>query len=1254
MIRPYSLMIVDDSESDRTSYRRWLSQDEHHPYEILEFEDGEEALTACQSHLPDLILLDYRLPTMDGLEFLAALHQQTSQTELPILFLTSFGQTDVAVEAMKRGAQDYVDKNQLNGSKLRTRVQGVLERLRLKQELAWQASCQKLAAQIALRIRQFSELNNILQTAIQEIRDFLQVERVIIYQFAPDWSGTIVAESVLPGWMTSLHALVNDTCFQTEGMNQDYLHGRKRAITDIEKAGLSDCHRELLRRFQVRANLVVPIQLYGPGPTFHGNPLEPCHLWGLLIAHQCSGPRNWGNNELDLLEHISTQVAIAIQQAELQQQLRAELQERKQTEIKLRQSEERYRRLTETIEDVFWLGDPLTGCALYVSPAFEKIWGRSSQPLYENFLTRFDAVHSEDRARVRADFFALPSQHFYEMEYRILRPDGSLRWIRDRGFTVKDCTGRVFQIAGVSEDITSRILTEQSLQESKIKFQQLAENIQDVFWITEIDPIQCVYVSPAFEQIWGRTPGEIYQDFSVFTNSLHPDDRQRVITEIRVSLGRYFECEYRIIRPDGTIRWIYDRGSPMPDSQGNIIFRSGIAQDITNRKQIEIALQHTQQQLEIAYNQLQITINSTIDPIAAVDIQFRLTFLNEAYQNEVEAVIGYRPFVGDCILNVLSQNAPVQAKVKSQWQQALQGECFTITDQYIDPKTGEQNSYELTYSPVRDETGVIIGAVLVVRDIRERLRYEAQLRQMNAELEQRVIDRTAELQTSQQFIQSIMDTSPSLLYIYDLAEGKNIYSNATGMQVLGYTPEEIIALGENFMSTLMHPEERDKNGQHLERLLCAKEGEILEAEYRIRHRNGEWRWLSDRQTVFKASPEGFPQQILGVAQDITERKNLEQELKAREQLLDAFFNAAAEAKVGLGINDSQMRFLKINQALAEINGYPMEKHLGKTMEELIPDLAPQLTPLLQQVQQSGQPIQNLEISGIVPSQPGEIRHWLVSYFPLGEVTDPRSVGTVVIEISDRKRAELALQDLNQRLERSNQELENFAFIASHDLKEPLRTVRNFCSLLQTEYTESFDPIAQDYLMRIDSANQRMQSLIHDLLTLSRIKTTKQPFVQVDLNPVVKMVLADLSQQIQRTGGQIEVGSLPILHADPQQMHQLFQNLISNALKFRRAEPPNVRIYGQLVRSSTQGVYSTFHQIYIEDNGIGFDEQYAGMIFEAFTRLHGRSQYEGTGIGLSICQKIVERHQGTITARSKLNQGSTFIITLPTTHSCATQ
>ncbi len=240
---------------------------------------------------------------------------------------------------------------------------------------------------------------------------------------------------------------------------------------------------------------------------------------------------------------------------------------------------------------------------------------------------------------------------------------------------------------------------------------------------------------------------------------------------------------------------------------------------------------------------------------------------------------------------------------------------------------------------------------------------------------------------------------------------------------------------------------------------------------------------------------------------------------------------------------------------------------------------------------------------------------------------------------ERSNADLART--NVELQRSNGELEQFASVASHDLQEPLRKVQTFGDQLQRRYAHQLDDEANDYLQRMRNASARMSTLIDDLLRFSRVTTHAKPHVAVDLNRIAHDVLLDLETRVAETGGTVELGDLPVVQADPTQMRQLLQNLIGNALKFHRpGVPPVVRI-GTAGPADPGRVALT-----VSDNGIGFEAVYGERIFQVFERLHPRDVYAGTGIGLALCRKIAERHDGTITAESRPGAGSTFTVVLP--------
>ena len=300
------ILVVDDSEADRVTYERYLSKSDIFGCSILLSDCGEAGLAMCQKYQPDVILLDYRLPDIDGIEFLQTL-AEIRQVLPAVIMLTGQGNEQIAVEAMKMGVQDYLVKGSVDANRLIQTVWHALTRQELKQTIARQQQQRQLMARISLRVSQALDLETSLETVVNGMRELLDCDRTLIYTFRSDMTGIVIAESVLPSWSVGLGAEIEDTCFKNQGA-QRYLNGHKTVIPDINKANLTSCHIQLLEQFQVKASLVVPIVLQ---PSENS---QTPRLWGLLVAHHCRETREWQTTELSLLEDLAVQLAIAIQQ----------------------------------------------------------------------------------------------------------------------------------------------------------------------------------------------------------------------------------------------------------------------------------------------------------------------------------------------------------------------------------------------------------------------------------------------------------------------------------------------------------------------------------------------------------------------------------------------------------------------------------------------------------------------------------------------------------------------------------------------------------------------------------------------------------------------------------------------------------------------------------------------------------------------------------------------------------------------------
>jgi len=374
---------------------------------------------------------------------------------------------------------------------------------------------------------------------------------------------------------------------------------------------------------------------------------------------------------------------------------------------------------------------------------------------------------------------------------------------------------------------------------------------------------------------------------------------------------------------------------------------------------------------------------------------------------------------------------------------------------------------------------------------------------------------------------------------------------------------------------------------------------------------------------------------------LLDRQSLEQKLRDSKTHFQSWFQ---DAPVACHEVDRQGVLLCVNQAECEFLGFSAEEMVGRPIWDFMVDgdREKSKTDLLQKIadERTLAPIEREYkrrdgTSVIMEIHAKRIRD------ASGQTAGLR---TFLLDITQRKRAEVALQEQADKLARSNTELEQFAYVASHDLQEPLRKIQAFGDRLKSKCQAGLGPEGLDYLVRMQNAAARMQILIQDLLSLSRVTSNAKPFTAVDLGDVVQTVVSDLEMRIQDAGGRVEIGELPVIFGDRGQMAQLFQNLIGNGIKFRKPdEKPLVKIQSE---PHTLASDAAGWQITVEDNGIGFDEKYRDRIFQIFQRLHGRNEYEGTGIGLAICRKIVDRHAGNITASSSPGTGAQFVITLP--------
>ena len=497
------------------------------------------------------------------------------------------------------------------------------------------------------------------------------------------------------------------------------------------------------------------------------------------------------------------------------------------------------------------------------------------------------------------------------------------------------------------------------------------------------------------------------------------------------------------------------------------------------------------------------------------------------------------------------------------------------------------------------------------------------------------------LEESEKLLRAIIDTAIDGIITID-EHGIVESMNPAAARIFGYAPEEV--LGNN-VSMLMPEPYRSQHDQYLKNYLTTGEAKIIGIGREV---PGLKKDGSIFPFILGISEVILPNKRIftGIVHDITALKRTEAAWQETEYLINSIINTAVDGIIT--INDRGIIEM-YNPAASRLFGYLPVEVIGKNVSMLMPEPDSSLHDSY---------MDNYKRTGIgkiigIGREVTALRKDGTSFpiiLSVSEVKLPdRTIFTgLVHDITDQKMSEERLRRYAAELERSNSELQDFAYVSSHDLQEPLRKIQSFGDRVLTKEYDKLSDEGKDYITRMLNAAQRMQNLINDLLSFSRLTTKAKPFSRVDLNNVLKGVLSDLEVTIEKTGATIQAENLPTIEAEPTQMRQLFQNLISNGIKFRKADQtPEIKIYSKITQrqkhlTATPGDEKV--EIYFEDNGIGFDEKYLDKIFAIFQRLEGQ-KYEGSGIGLAICRKIAIRHGGDITAKSAPGHGTTFIVTL---------
>jgi PAS domain S-box-containing protein len=507
------------------------------------------------------------------------------------------------------------------------------------------------------------------------------------------------------------------------------------------------------------------------------------------------------------------------------------------------------------------------------------------------------------------------------------------------------------------------------------------------------------------------------------------------------------------------------------------------------------------------------------------------------------------------------------------------------------------------------------------------------------------------LQKSEDFAKLISDISTATLWMTN-NEGAAIYINQTWLDWVGGTIED--HLNKGWLNAII-PEDREKTEEAYRNAFAARK--LFTMDFRIIRRDGEIRWCSTSGSPY-FNKDGSFSGFAGSLVDITERKIAEEKLESQNVLINTITNNTRQA---LFLMDDRQFCTYMNPAAEEMTGYKLHEVQDKPLHYYVHHTHPDGRHF---------PLEDCPIDRALPTKSqmeGEevFIHKDGHFYPVAFIASPIiengvPKGTVIEvrntteekrlqqELRNKEKEAMAMleQKVSERtleLEKINYELLQFTSVASHDLKEPVRKISIFSKMLQDKLADALDPSSGKYLNNIIASSNRMARLIDDLLTFSRLSQAKIQFEHVDLNAVLQQICDDLELLIKEREATIQFEQLPVIQGITLQLGQVFQNLISNSIKFSHSErKPAITIKAE--ETNVDG--KCFHKIIYRDNGIGFKPEYSEKIFEIFHRLHSHDKYEGTGVGLSIVKKIIELHQGKIKATGKVNEGALFEIFLP--------
>ncbi len=941
--------------------------------------------------------------------------------------------------------------------------------------------------------------------------------------------------------------------------------------------------------------------------------------------------------------------------------------ERIKTLQRIKESEQRFQAAIQAVQGILWTNNA-KGEMEGEQPGWASLTGQTFEE-YQGYGWT-NAVHPDDAASTLKGWEeAVKERKIFICEHRVKRKDGQWRDFSIRAIPLSNADGTLLQWVGVHTDITEQKKAEE-------QFRVLADQAPMWVWLTDKE-VNVLYANSELLRFIGISH---YTEFTgqIWEQKVHPDDIAMVYRFFgeAVSLQQAFSFEFRVQNAmTHQYEWFYIKAVPRLESDKFTGF-IGTGININEQRLILSQLEYRQALLE-AHNE------ATIDGILLVDAKGRILSYNHRF---VEIWQMPQRIVDDmddeaALAFALTQLVhPRQFMEKVKWLYEHPDEISMDELEFKDGKIIERHGY-----PVTSPDGSYYAWSWRFRDITEQRKSERiikeseeRFRSLAQELEGQVIERTAELTKNNialvnKTIQ--LEEAQKLAHIgsweWDVQTNEINWSDEL-YRIFGLTPQEFKSDYENYLKYI-HPDDREYVNSIVQQAL--KDHQPYAFFHKAVWPDGQVRILRATGKVF-TDGVGNVIRMSGTAQDVTEQKKYEEELKTSEE---RFFKIFDSNPIPMTLSEIKTNKIKYaNNLFYNAFGYTKEEVIGNSSEELnlidpeeykrvidlifgyinenrslteVQALSKEETETLLLRLKQSEKMKNFEIC--YTRKKGEKFPAIVSFELIKIGTESYTV-TSYQDITERKKSETQLKNQNDQLEKMNKELESFAYVSSHDLQEPLRKIQTFASRITEKEENNLSAYGKDMFNRMRDAAKRMQTLIQDLLAYSRTSTADQNLETADLNKLIAEVKEDLKEELKEKHATVDANQLCEVAIIPFQFRQLMHNLIGNSLKFSNPNhPPLIQISSEIARGinlnneklSPQNKYC---HIKVSDNGIGFEQQYGEKIFEVFQRLHGKNEYNGTGIGLSIVKKIVENHNGIITATGELDKGATFDIYIPST------